>query len=167
MVPVLGPPLGVELGVVPGVDPGVDPGVVPGVVFDGEVLVGDVLDGDVDGSVDVGVPAWAAAGCWTCVRGSCPADGSCGLPWEGVCAEPGDCGPFVSWAAGALSEDVLMLCALSPDGAGDGVGVGVGEAVDVSAAARVSGPEWCCAPDAPSAPPVSVCAEVCAAGCCS
>ncbi|WP_420035859.1 hypothetical protein ACN2WE_29670 [Streptomyces sp. cg28] len=143
-----------------------DPGVVPGDVFDG-VFDGELLDGDDDGSVDVGVPACAAAGCWTCVRGSCPADGSCGLPWEGVCAEPGDCAPFVSWAAGALSDDVLMLCALSPDGDGDGVGVGVGEAVEVSAAARASGPEWPEEPEDASAPPVSVCTEVCAAGCCS
>ncbi|MEU6846169.1 hypothetical protein ABZ930_30265 [Streptomyces sp. NPDC046716] len=110
-----------------------------------------------------------------------------------MCAEPGDCVPFVSCAVGALSEDVLMCCALSPDGEG------VGEAVDVSAAARVSGPECgsgdlvpasppsrcgdeppsavpedagepddgpgC--PDDPSAPLVPVCTEVSAAGCCS
>ncbi|MER5947717.1 hypothetical protein ABT127_16815 [Streptomyces sp. NPDC001904] len=178
----LGLPLGVDPGVVPGVEDGVEPGVLPGVVpgvvpcvvFDGaDVLDGCVLDDDV--SVDAGVPVWAAAGCWTCVRGSCPADGSCVLPCEGACAEPGACAaPLVSWAAGALSEDVLMLCALAPDG--------VGEAVDVSAAARVSGPECGsgdavpvppesrCGPEEPedpSAPPVSVCTEVFAGACCS
>ncbi|WP_353945047.1 hypothetical protein ABII15_28125 [Streptomyces sp. HUAS MG91] len=169
------------LGLPPGVEPGVVPGVLPGVVFDGEdVLDGCVLDddGSVDVGVGVGVPVWAAAGCWTCVRGSCPADGSCVLPCEGVCAEPGACAaPLVSWAVGALSEDVLMLCALAPDG--------VGEAVDVSAAARVSGPECGsgdavpvppesrCAPDGvgeledPSGPRVSVCTELSTVVCCS
>ncbi|MEU6846170.1 hypothetical protein ABZ930_30270 [Streptomyces sp. NPDC046716] len=55
----LGPPFGVEVEF--GVEPGVDPGVVPGVVLDADVLDGEV-DVD-DGSVEVGVPVCAAAGC--------------------------------------------------------------------------------------------------------